>query len=82
MYLMTATLTEDLIGCTISVQALEANGRRHKILEDQTWLVQVPGGITSSQHAEIRAILDKQVSELSQKLRRVFPGVLPEEKQG
>lgn len=75
MYLMTATLTEDLIGATISVEALEANGRRHKLLSTETWLVQIPGGMTPAQHAEVRAILDRHVSELSGKLRRVFPGV-------
>lgn len=78
MYLMTATLTEDLIGATISVEALEANGRRHKILTTETWLVQIPAGITPEQHAEVRRILDTEVSALSQKLRRVFPSVLPE----
>lgn len=82
MYLLTATLTEDLIGCTIHVQALEAKGRRHKVLDEQTWLVTVPAGIDEQRHAEIRRILDRAVSDLSQNLRRVFPGVSPQEEQG
>lgn len=73
MYLMTATLTEDLIGCTINVKASRYSGRRETVLADVTWLVEVPGGIDAARHAEIVSILDTQVSALSEYLRRVFP---------
>lgn len=74
VYHMDVTITEDLIGVTITAQAQIFSGRKATLLSTETWLVAVPGGVDNERHAEIRRILDSAVSELSQKLRRVFPG--------
>lgn len=77
MYHLHATLTEDLIGVTITVEAQVHSGRRSRTLTTETWLVECPTPLDDERHAEIRRILDSAVSELSQKLRRVFPGESP-----
>lgn len=82
MYLMRATLTEDLLGCTINVDAVRLEGRREIALSGVTWFCEFSEGMTLEQHAEVQRILDRQVSELSQKLRRVFPGVFFGEVEG
>lgn len=75
MYHLHATLTEDLLGAIITASASRHSGRRQEVLAEVTWFCEFSDGISEAQHAEIAAILDKHVSELSTKLRRVFPGV-------
>lgn len=74
MYIFTATLTEDLLGVTIDVQAARGSGRKQQLLACETWLVSVPAGVDEARHAEIASILDNEVSNLAHYLRRVFPG--------
>lgn len=82
MYHLTVTLTEDLFGATISADAWLQEGRRTTTIDGVTWFCEFSSGISDAQHAEVRKILDKAVTELSQNLRRVFPGVSSSEEAG
>lgn len=75
MYIFTATLTEDLVGFTVSVSLIRVKGRKHEHVSEETWLLEAPFDDREVRMAYAEILLTQKVSELSEKLRRVASGV-------
>lgn len=77
MYQVSATVTEHMAGFSIVVTADKFSGRRRVTIDETTWMVDAPFEGRERLLEHLEDFMGKQVSVLSDNLRRVASGESP-----